>query len=196
GASEKSGAGMRVAEVKPAASMPKPVVKSAGAVYKYLSIMRQGTDAIVKADVSFRVEKAWFASNNFDSEKVSLQRYHAGSWSLLPTSMVGEDAVFYHYRAETPGFSIFAITGVVKEVRLEKSSAVSLSAPDVKTVSEGVVPESVDAAVPVSGGVAVTGSVVGVPVRANPFVGLLIVLALVLAGVFGWRRYKSARRGR
>lgn len=41
-------------------------------------------------------------------------RYEKGEWGALPTSKVGEDDDFVYFEAETPGFSIFAVTGEKK----------------------------------------------------------------------------------
>jgi hypothetical protein len=43
-------------------------------------------------------------------EKIKLNRYSEG-WNPLPTKKVGEGKDYIYYSAETPGFSIFAITG-------------------------------------------------------------------------------------
>jgi len=85
----------------------------AGAVYKYLEITKsniQDSD-ISKVKIKFKVEKSWLASNNIDKNTVSLSRLVGNTWTKLPTSILSEDSTYVYFEAESPGLSIFAITG-------------------------------------------------------------------------------------
>jgi len=88
-------------------------VDAGGGVYRYLNIDKQNIEDedISSAKIVFQVEKSWVDSNNIDRSTVSLQRYEDGRWNKLPTSEVWEDAVNVYYEAESPGLSIYAISG-------------------------------------------------------------------------------------
>ncbi|KKG07649.1 PGF-pre-PGF domain-containing protein [Methanosarcina sp. 2.H.A.1B.4] len=59
--------------------------------------------------IDFRVTRAWMET--VVQGTVRLNRYHDGEWQSLNTWETGSDAKYYYFRAETPGFSPFSITG-------------------------------------------------------------------------------------
>ncbi|KKG26024.1 PKD domain-containing protein [Methanosarcina sp. 2.H.T.1A.8] len=59
--------------------------------------------------IDFRVSRSWM--EKVVPGTVRLNRYHDGEWQLLNTWETGSDAKYYYFRAETPGFSPFSITG-------------------------------------------------------------------------------------
>lgn len=64
--------------------------------------------------IKFKVEKTWLANNNIASATIALQRYADNKWNKLSTSKVSEDATYIYFEAESPGLSVFAITGEKK----------------------------------------------------------------------------------
>lgn len=91
-----------------------------GEVYQHLNIwVGNGGFAtqenIGNAVVGFRVSKAWIKENNIDVASITLQHFADERWSSLPTTKVeeneGEDDGYFYFKAETPGFSPFAVTG-------------------------------------------------------------------------------------
>ncbi len=87
-----------------------------GKVYKNLNIwVGSGgvitPDTIENASIEFKVDKTWVQNNNIDLSTVTLNRYSGSSWNALPTTLVKDDGAFYYFRAKTPGFSPFSITG-------------------------------------------------------------------------------------
>ena len=93
---------------------PSVTVDVEGKVYQYFEISHQN---IASSDVSkvlleFTVEKSWIKANNIDRHTVSLQRYGENGWSKLPTYEVDEDPENVYYKAESPGLSIYAISGI------------------------------------------------------------------------------------
>ncbi|SDF67003.1 PGF-pre-PGF domain-containing protein [Methanolobus vulcani] len=61
------------------------------------------------AEITFKVSKQWLEDNDADPTSVRLYRYSGGSWNELKTSRIGTDANNYYFKAQTPGFSPFAI---------------------------------------------------------------------------------------
>jgi len=72
--------------------------------------------AKIGGKVEFKVAKLWIADNSIDEATVKLNRYDGsgGNWNALTTSKVGEDDATVFFEAETPGFSMFAVTGEKK----------------------------------------------------------------------------------
>ncbi len=97
------------------AGKPASVVHEvSGKVYKYMEINTQNLedDNIESAKIRFEINKAWINSNNIDKDTIVLNRYKNG-WEKLKTRLVGQDSDYYTYEADTPGFSVFAVTGEV-----------------------------------------------------------------------------------
>jgi Putative Ig domain. len=61
------------------------------------------------AEITFKVSKQWLEDNDADPTSVRLYRYSGDSWNELKTSRIGTDANNYYFKAQTPGFSPFAI---------------------------------------------------------------------------------------
>ncbi|GEM_PF-3107899 len=89
-------------------------------VYRYLAIKLsdQTEKDVSKASISFKVEKTWVDSNYIDKTKIYLNRY-TDSWTKLNTVLLKEDSQFYYYQTDSPGFSIFAITGDIDPSKLK-----------------------------------------------------------------------------
>lgn len=89
-------------------------------VYKNLNICVGGynwanLDNIETPKVNFVVEKAWVLENNVDESTIQLLHYTEGEWNPLATSLVGQDAGYLNFEAETTGFSPFAVVGKVSD---------------------------------------------------------------------------------
>ncbi len=84
----------------------------AGKVYQYVQIQKSNLEDenIEKSVIKFKVSKTWVSDNNINKLTVTLNRYTT-EWSKLTTSLVNEDDTYIYYEAETPGFSVFAVTG-------------------------------------------------------------------------------------
>jgi PGF-pre-PGF domain-containing protein len=59
-------------------------------------------------DIGFEVSKARLANGSVAPENVALYRYENGSWTELPTDVVGETNETVRFRAASPGLSEFA----------------------------------------------------------------------------------------
>lgn len=65
---------------------------------------------IKHAEITFRVPRSWIGANNIDPGSITMMRY-AGSWQLLPTQKINENAEYLFYESATSSFSPFAVTG-------------------------------------------------------------------------------------
>jgi PGF-pre-PGF domain-containing protein len=86
-----------------------------GTVYKHVNIWvgKHGyaTEENIKgAVIGFKVPKEWMEINGFDASSIRICRFNNGEWRELQTNTAGEDQEFFFFKAETPGFSPFAIT--------------------------------------------------------------------------------------
>jgi PGF-pre-PGF domain-containing protein len=88
-----------------------------GEVYNYLNIWvgnggyGSDEDNLENAVVNFKVEKAWIKDKSIDKSSIVLNRYSDKKWNALPTTSLSEDDKYLYFKAETPRFSPFAITG-------------------------------------------------------------------------------------
>ena len=101
---------------------PEPVIE--GGTYKYISIISTNIkdDDINKANINFKIEKKWLDNNSYDKNKVALNRYKSKKWVKILTKKKTENIDYVFYEAETPGFSIFAITaGKITEIKSVKT---------------------------------------------------------------------------
>ena len=117
-----------------------PVSAAAGAVYKYIEIVKGGyyTDQdINKAYIKFKVDKPWLSSNGIDKNTIALYRYYMEAWEKLSTQLLSEDADYVYYQAESTGLSVFAIAG-------EKLAATTTTLPTTTTTTvPPTVPETI-----------------------------------------------------
>ncbi|MCK4555433.1 MAG: PGF-pre-PGF domain-containing protein, partial [Candidatus Aenigmarchaeota archaeon] len=88
------------------------VGSAADIVYHYFEISTVNiTDSnIENTTIEFKVNNSWIVDNNIDPDSITLNRYTT-QWTALPTSKKSNDGNYAYYFTETPGFSLFAITG-------------------------------------------------------------------------------------
>jgi PGF-pre-PGF domain-containing protein len=98
--------------VKAHTDKPAEVTTPAGVVYSYLTItaLNVNETSLTKAEINFKINKTWIIENNIDKTTVALNRFKDNAWEKLPTQLLSEDNQYVYYSAETPGFSVFAIT--------------------------------------------------------------------------------------
>ncbi len=88
---------------------PEEILDSQGIVYGYFELSTNLKSENVKSvGINFRVSKSWIGDNEIAT--IDMYRYN-GDWEELKTEKWKEDNNYFYYIAETPGFSIFVITG-------------------------------------------------------------------------------------
>ncbi|WP_367343406.1 PGF-pre-PGF domain-containing protein [Methanomethylovorans sp.] len=86
-----------------------------GLLYKYVNIWvgKAGfaTPANIEdAQVRFIVSNSWMKEMAISADDINLQRYNGSAWEILPTTLEGNNTGYSIFKAQTPGFSPFAIT--------------------------------------------------------------------------------------
>jgi PGF-pre-PGF domain-containing protein len=78
-------------------------------VYSFFEITTDNVEELSRAFIEFHIPISWITDNKLDRDSVVLWRLVDNEWQALETSYVNQDATYYNYAAETPGFSFFAI---------------------------------------------------------------------------------------
>ena len=84
--------------------------------YRYMSIVLENVidEDVENVIISFEVELSWVVSENIAKENIRLCRFDVSEneWRTLPTwKTSGENVERLYFMAESPGLSLFAITG-------------------------------------------------------------------------------------
>jgi PGF-pre-PGF domain-containing protein len=139
-------AGTITGKVEVLKGLPKTVLESPeGDVYQYMNIVI-GTQifgesgSFENAVIDFKVPHSWVEENNIDEVSLTLNRYHGNTWVQLSTEKTGEDDEYFYFRAETPGFSCYSITGEKKEIRITPTAAGSET--DAQQITGSKVPDT------------------------------------------------------
>ncbi len=92
---------------------PSSVTTPASKAYQYFQVdhSNMNNSDINMAFIKFTVSKSWLTDNNVPASSIALQRYSGGSWSKLVTTQTSETSSDVEYRTESPGLSVFVITG-------------------------------------------------------------------------------------
>lgn len=138
---------VKIEKVERTPDIPAP----SGTAYTYLDIEVEHPGAAkIEGKVEFKVAKSWIADNSIDEATVKLNRYDetGGNWNALTTSKVGEDDATVLFDAQTPGFSLFGVTG---EKKVEVEAAAATPTPTPTTAVAVATPATAPAATPTPG---------------------------------------------
>ena len=116
------------------AGKPENIPEVSEIPYRYFNITAANLTVNVTAKIEFQVSKSWVTDNNVNETTIKLNRYD-GNWTVLPTSQLSEDDVSFYFEAETPGFSLFAISG---EKKKEEERALPTPTPEFEETSMSV----------------------------------------------------------
>ena len=170
---------VKIERVERTPDIPEPP----GTAYMYFDIEVKNPEAAkIEGKVEFKVAKSWIAADNIDEATVKLNRYDEsrGEWKALPTHKTGEDNATVYFEAETPGFSLFGVTGE-KKVEVETAAAAT---PTPTTAVAAATPAAAPAATPAP-----------TPVSKTPsFEMIFAVVALLIVYTVVYR--KKRRKGR
>lgn len=107
---------VKVSETTVSKATAAIIETSTSKVYKYLSITKINIKEsdIKNAKVKFEIPATWLTENSIGPSTVKLNRLVDDKWVVLTTSLVSSGNGKYVYEAETPGFSVFAVSGEQK----------------------------------------------------------------------------------
>jgi len=79
-------------------------------VYSYFNIVVGAENyTVLSATIEFRVEKELLEKNDIEENSVKLLRLNS-EWQELPTDLIEVGETYLYYEAESPGFSLFAVS--------------------------------------------------------------------------------------
>jgi len=96
------------AQSSPGAGIPP----APGIPYQYVDLVPARFETIAGATITFSVPLAWLDEHGFAPEEIVLYRYNGTAWEALPTTVVSITGTSVTFTATSPGFSLFAISGV------------------------------------------------------------------------------------
>jgi PGF-pre-PGF domain-containing protein len=106
------------------------ITNVSGIHYRYFNITTANLTAtdITNATIEFKVNKTWINENDIDETTITLNRYSniTGNWCALPTTKIEEDNTSLYFESETPGFSLFAISGEKKAASLAAETEIPM----------------------------------------------------------------------
>lgn len=82
-----------------------------GVVYQYVNVTLRALQPASGASISFDVDKSWMAENSVGSSSIVMLRFDSGEWEELDTRILSDNVDTVSYQADTPGFSVFVISG-------------------------------------------------------------------------------------
>ena len=100
-----------------------------GIPYQYIDLVPARFEEITAAMITFTVPAAWLEEHNLTAEEVVMYRYNGTAWEALPTAVEGTGGTTVTFTATSPGFSLFAISGIEQpEEALTTPTAVETTA--------------------------------------------------------------------
>ncbi|MDI6884531.1 MAG: PGF-pre-PGF domain-containing protein [Hadesarchaea archaeon] len=94
------------------ATLPTGVSPPSGIAYSYFQITTNVENEYVEsAKVQFKVSLSWIKENDIDPNTVKLYKYQGDRWKALSTVLIGEDASYLYYSAQTSSLSLFVVMG-------------------------------------------------------------------------------------
>jgi PGF-pre-PGF domain-containing protein len=122
-----------IVTAKKLASRPSGVTPVDIPVYQYIDVVPARYTVISHVQIEFEIPLESTGDHNTTGKAVSLNIFHNGTWVTLPTSATGTRNGMAHYRAESPEFSLFAITIRNNTYRPSQKSVFTKS-PDPETI--------------------------------------------------------------
>ncbi len=160
---------------------PSTIDAAPNAVYQYIQVTSYlaPEDGMEMATLKFSVDKKWLDSLGAAASDVLMYHYDEATetWNLLSTVACGEDGTCYKFFADTPSFSLFAISA-------EKGTA--SAAPE--DVSQPAAAESGNTPAAGAQSPADTQTPVTTTGNTTAIVILVVVAIIAVCGVVYWKK--------
>jgi len=88
-----------------------PQIPAEGVAPFYWDISTTNPDAIADVTLTFNIPKSWVRANDIIPSTLVAWKNSNGTWQILPSRLVDEDALYYYLEATTSGFSLFGVSG-------------------------------------------------------------------------------------
>jgi len=108
-------------ETGPAEDVPA----APGTVYQYVSLVPSRYSTVDNVEISFFVRHLWLDEKHIDATNIVLYRLDGTTWVPLPTTLVEREGARTFFKATSPSFSLFAITGLTYPVTVQTSAPVT-----------------------------------------------------------------------
>lgn len=138
-----------------------------GIIYEYFSLVPARYTTITAATITFSVPAAWLEEHGLSAEDIVLYHHDGATWNALPTTVGAAENGQVIFTATSPGFSLFAITGIEKAGKATTPTAAQTTS---RAVAEPTAEQT--AAVPPQ----------SAPEFPLPMIALVAGIVLVLAG--------------
>ncbi|NLB00540.1 MAG: PGF-pre-PGF domain-containing protein, partial [Methanomicrobiales archaeon] len=99
-----------------------------GTPYQYIELTPARFEEITGANITFSIPAAWLAEQGFAPGGIVLYRYNGTAWEALPTWVVDDAGTTVTFRAASPGFSLFAISGIEQTTAVTTATAAETAA--------------------------------------------------------------------
>ena len=147
-----------------------------GTPYQYVDLVPARFEEITGANITFSVPQTWLDEHGFTPEDIVMYHYNGTVWEALPTWVVDDSGTTVTFTATSPGFSLFAITGI------EEIGAVTTPTAAQTTVQAAAEPTAEQTAAAPAGGPAPEFPLGTAALVAGA------VLVLAAGGYLVWRR--------
>ena len=162
-------------------SPPAEVPPAPGSAYQYIDLVPARFGKITGATITFTVPVLWLEEHGFSPEEIVLYHYNGTAWEALPTVVESTAGATVTFTATSPGFSLFAITGIEQAGEVTTPTAAQTTA---RAVAEPTPEET-------------TAAPAGEPVPEFPYGTVAVVVGVVLVLAAGgylirsWWRYRQ-----
>lgn len=86
-----------------------------GILYQYIELVPARYQTISDAEIFFAVPERWLQEHGLEPADIHLYQATENAWQALPSHVTGAKDGKVLFSAESPGFSLFAITGTPRE---------------------------------------------------------------------------------
>ncbi len=168
-----------VKQVDPASLGTMMLSTLAGGTYQYLdmSAVKLTSTNIDTVTIDFKIPRSWF--QGYIENSLVMKRYVNSQWVDLPTTKVATESTWAHYRATSPGFSIFALYAQKPEIMLTASPSQNLTLNATQNLTNQSTPTPTPTETPPADATQSRGSGI-----VGKVIALILVLCAVGLGVF------------
>ncbi|MEM3473470.1 MAG: PGF-pre-PGF domain-containing protein [archaeon] len=88
---------------------PQSIIAPNNSVYLFFDIQITNSSILSNLSLQFNVSKSWLSQRNASWQDIILLKYFNNSWYDIPIEKIGENDIFYTFKARLSNFSWFAI---------------------------------------------------------------------------------------